>query len=473
MIMVRKLTSTLNDTTASLAEYGPRSFDTQPIPGLLLIYHPPFDVFDDRAPIRQKLVIGRSTSCGLCVRDRLISRTHFSVSPQPDGSFHVTDLKSRHGIFLNGNRIADQGIAQPGDIIRAGECLFVIVPNMSELSDPDIDAHELPLSGSFYSGALVQRLKIISKTDYHLLISGESGVGKELGAKIFAELHKKAGRRGPFIAHNAAMFAGEDDAIATLFGVSSGAFTGVEPRKGAIELSDDGVLFVDEVHSLPLRVQRSLLRFVEDGKIQKLGKSVDSQIKTDVRLICGTNLDVEQACESGELASDLVARFYRLDIAPLRRRKADIPSIFAGILESSERSDAAQKLLGDLGAELVEALCLYEYRHGNVRELQQVAAITLVLIEEGQPPQKALKSAMEEIFQKPKRPESPGIPYEPSLASGPYDKHRKEISEAFTEFGGNLSKMVRHLESIGFSCTRQGLAQALNRWGIRPIPKRK
>jgi DNA-binding NtrC family response regulator len=260
--------------------------------------------------------------------------------------------------------------------------------------------------------------------------------------------------------------------------VTRGAFTGVDARTGALEAADAGTLFLDEVHALPLRVQRSLLRFVEDGLVEPLGQTATGpRRRLDVRLVFGTNVDVEEACEKGWLAHDLVARLHRVEIPPLRERRADVPSLFLAVLRRTVDPAAAQALVRELRVEAVERLCLYDFRVGNVRELVRLAAIAAARLAEGESPVEALRGAMRDALGE--RPSTAAPPPAASShdAPGPeaassYERHKAEILAAYAEVGGNLSRMEAMLKQRGVPCTRRWLAHFLDRWGVRPIPKR-
>ena len=125
------------------------------------------------------------------------------------------------------------------------------------------------------------------------------------------------------MAHNCARSATEEEAVSTLFGVGKGVFSGVSARPGLLEQAADGILFLDEAHVLSPRVQRSLLRFAEDGVFARIGENIARQLR--LLLVLGTNLDVELATAQGFLAFDLVNRLQQVAIPPLGERRADVP----------------------------------------------------------------------------------------------------------------------------------------------------
>jgi transcriptional regulator with PAS, ATPase and Fis domain len=207
----------------------------------------------------------------------------------------------------------------------------------------------------------------VAPTDLTVLITGESGTGKEVFPKI---IHQSSARKhGPYIAVNCGAIP-EGTIDSELFGHEKGSFTGAhEARKGYFEVVDGGTIFLDEVAELPLSTQVRLLRVLETGEFFKVGSS--KVIKTDVRLVAATNVNIPEAIEKGKFRQDL---FYRLNtvpimIPPLRERKEDIHMLFRKFA-----SDFAEKYrmpvlqLSDDAARMLE-----NYRWpGNIRQLKNL-----------------------------------------------------------------------------------------------------
>ncbi|MBX4145320.1 sigma 54-interacting transcriptional regulator, partial [Ralstonia pickettii] len=164
-----------------------------------------------------------------------------------------------------------------------------------------------------------------------VLITGESGTGKELVARA---LHRHSPRaNGPFIALNTAAIP-KDLLESELFGHERGAFTGANQRKiGRVEAANGGTLFLDEIGDLPLESQASLLRFLQEGKIERLGAHVS--VPVDVRVICATHVDMDAALREGRFREDLFHRLCVLKIEepPLRARGKDIEILARHMLE--------------------------------------------------------------------------------------------------------------------------------------------
>src|SRR5690554_5374373 len=169
----------------------------------------------------------------------------------------------------------------------------------------------------------VEKAIQVAPTDISVLVTGESGVGKESIPKIIHSLsHRKHGK---YIAVNCGAIP-EGTIDSELFGHEKGAFTGATTtRKGYFEVADKGTIFLDEVGELPLPTQVRLLRVLENGEFMKVGSSKVQ--KTDVRIVAATNVNMHEAVEKGKFREDLYYRLntVQIDMPALRDRKEDIP----------------------------------------------------------------------------------------------------------------------------------------------------
>lgn len=207
----------------------------------------------------------------------------------------------------------------------------------------------------------------VAPTDVTVLISGESGTGKEVFPKI---IHQSSARKhGPYIAVNCGAIP-EGTIDSELFGHEKGSFTGAhEARKGYFEVVNGGTIFLDEVAELPLSTQVRLLRVLESGEFIKVGSS--KVIKTDVRIVAATNVNIPQAINEGKFREDL---YYRLNqvpifVPPLRDRKDDIFLLFRKFAaDSSEKYRIPVLRLSEEAKQL-----LMNFRWpGNVRQLKNI-----------------------------------------------------------------------------------------------------
>jgi Nif-specific regulatory protein len=237
------------------------------------------------------------------------------------------------------------------------------------------EKHLDSIVGSSEAVAKIQfTIRKASSSHSTVLLRGESGTGKGLVARI---IHNVSSRRnGPFIKFNCAALP-ETLAESELFGHEKGAFTGADRRKlGRFELANGGTIFLDEIGKIGLAMQAKLLRVVEDKEFERVGGT--QTIKTDVKIIAATNLDIERAIEEGTFREDL---FYRLNIiplilVPLRDRKEDIPQLAEHFI---------RKICKDLGVDtkrlapgILDLFALYDWP-GNVRELEATIHRAIVM----------------------------------------------------------------------------------------------
>lgn len=220
----------------------------------------------------------------------------------------------------------------------------------------------------------VEKAIQVAPTDISVLVTGESGVGKESIPKIIHSLsHRKHGK---YIAVNCGAIP-EGTIDSELFGHEKGAFTGATAtRSGYFEVADGGTIFLDEVGELPLPTQVRLLRVLENGEFLKVGSSKTQ--KTDVRIVAATNVKMNEAIEKGRFREDLYYRLSTVDInlPPLRERQEDIHLLFRKFA-----ADFAQKYKMPtirLDEQAIDLLLKYRWA-GNIRQLRNVAEQISVL----------------------------------------------------------------------------------------------
>ncbi len=214
----------------------------------------------------------------------------------------------------------------------------------------------------------------VAPTDSTVLITGETGTGKELIARAIHKGSQRAGKA--FISVNCAAI--PPSLIASeLFGHEKGAFTGASQRRqGRFELANSGTIFLDEVGELPGETQLALLRVLQERQFERVGGN--RAIPTDVRIIAATNRDLPAAIASGSFRADL---FYRLnvvpiDVPPLRNRSEDIPMLVEYFVK--RYADKARKKITRIDKNTLK-LCRSYHWPGNIRELQNIVERSVIL----------------------------------------------------------------------------------------------
>lgn len=225
--------------------------------------------------------------------------------------------------------------------------------------------------------ALRSLIAKISVSDCTVLITGESGSGKEVVARAIHAGSTAAAE--PFVAVNIGGLH-SDLAESELFGYEKGAFTGADARKpGLFELAGRGTIFLDEIGEMPLNLQVKLLRVLQDHRIRRLGGTRD--LPVDVRVLSATNRDIESAVAEGRFREDLYYRLnvVRIHVPPLRERTEDIQQISNFILAKiGTRMGRPPK---ELGASALERLCAYRFP-GNIRELENILERATIYVED-------------------------------------------------------------------------------------------
>jgi formate hydrogenlyase transcriptional activator len=232
----------------------------------------------------------------------------------------------------------------------------------------EIVGNSLPLR------TLLSRVSKVAPTDSSVLITGETGTGKELIARA---IHRRSPRSPrPFVGVNCAAI--PRDLIASeLFGHEKGAFTGATQRRlGRFELADGGTIFLDEVGELPGETQIALLRVLQEHEFERVGGT--QSIRTDVRVIAATNRDLDAAISAGAFRNDLLYRLnvFPIEVPPLRERREDIPVLVEYFIDRFARK--AGKNITEIKKKSLDLLEAYSWP-GNIRELQNVIERSVIV----------------------------------------------------------------------------------------------
>jgi DNA-binding NtrC family response regulator len=259
--------------------------------------------------------------------------------------------------------------------LRHGLAPLERIPSFPELKN--LRAFKDMLAGDEKMALVFHQAEIAAATDYNLLITGETGTGKDLLVRIIHKLSHRS--RGPFVAINTSASSKtlfEDD----LFGHVKGAYTGaLTDKEGFFESAQGGTLYLDEITELPRELQVKLLRAIEEKEIYRLGATAPTPL--EMRIITSTNRNIDEEIHAQRFREDL---FYRLNrshihIPPLRERKKDILPLAAHFLSIHAKQN--QKNIHSLTPGLSDRLLEYPFP-GNVRELENIIA-SAVLSEKG------------------------------------------------------------------------------------------
>lgn len=224
----------------------------------------------------------------------------------------------------------------------------------------------------------IQLARKVAMTSTTVLITGETGTGKEVFAR---SIHQESLRKNkPFVAINCSAF-GKELLESEMFGHRAGAFTGAtKDKKGLFEEADKGTLFLDELGEMPLDMQAKLLRALEQGEFLKVGDNKPTRV--DIRFVAATNRDLRKEVALGHFREDLFYRIsvFQISLPPLRERLSDIPLFATSFLEKFARQQG--KKHKGFAADCLETLSGHPWK-GNVRELKNVIERGVVLMDNG------------------------------------------------------------------------------------------
>jgi len=222
----------------------------------------------------------------------------------------------------------------------------------------------------------VEAAKKVANTDATVLLTGETGTGKEVFAQAIHQASKRS--KNNFIAVNCSAFS-KELLENELFGHKAGAFTGAtKDTKGIFQEANNGTVFLDEIGEMPLDLQAKLLRVLESGEFLKLGDN--KPIKTDVRIIAATNRDLQKEIQSGNFREDLYYRIniFNITLPALRERTVDIEELANYFL--TVFATKTNKKIKRISADYLEALKLHSWK-GNIRELRNVIERSIILVD--------------------------------------------------------------------------------------------
>ncbi len=309
---------------------------------------------------------GRSIINDLVIADKAVSGTHFEIIARDDG-YRLRDLNSRNGVFIGELRVREVYL-RPSTIFRIGHTQIQFQPleDMVEIELSKKDRFDRVIGTSANMREIFAQLEKVSPSDLTVMITGETGTGKELIARA---IHNASGRANrPFVVLDCGSIP-KELIESTLFGHEKGSFTGaVGQHHGCFEQANGGTIFLDEIGELDITLQPKLLRVLEQREIKRVGG--DRTIKVDVRVLAATNRDLRAEVNGGNFREDLYFRLsvVHVEMPPLRERPEDVPMIAQVFL----RDVASRRgITMSFSQDAMHALKGHSWP-GNVRELRNV-----------------------------------------------------------------------------------------------------
>ncbi len=315
----------------------------------------------------------------------------------------------------------------------------------------DIIGHDTTLVGT------VRLAKLAAQSNSSILITGDSGTGKELFSQAVHNASPVA--EGPFIPVNCAAIP-KDLIESELFGYAEGAFTGA--RKGGyigkFEQATGGTIFLDEIGDMPLDLQVKLLRVLQEKMIQRVGS--ERLIPISTRVVSATNRDLKKAIEKGEFREEL---FWRLNVVaiwipPLRERKIDIPRFAAFFIEKFSKANG--KRVTSIDPSVLKRLIEYSWR-GNVRELENVIEHAVLMAQTEIIAWGDIPASLKELIEDDQRRKEPLSAHAEALYRGQDESARKLLREALHQSGGDV---VAAAARLGMS--RATMYRRLRKYGL-------
>ena len=287
---------------------------------------------------------------------------------------NITYPIKRHGQVVGAIELS-QDITSVGDLRRSGNADTKEKKTEQKISRGRTSWEDI-VTRSPDLLSCIETAKIFAESNDPVMIYGETGTGKELFVE--AMVNENAERRDKYVVQNCAAIP-ENLFESILFGSTRGAFTGAENKKGLFEIADGGILFLDELNSMPLHLQPKLLRVIQDGKFRPIGSRTEK--KVDVKIIVAMNKPPMDLIQSHQLREDL---FYRLssgmiNLPPLRERKEDILLYVKYFMD--EFNKKYHKHVKGISEDMKESLLEYDWP-GNVRELKNVLDLSIKISSE-------------------------------------------------------------------------------------------
>jgi DNA-binding NtrC family response regulator len=388
-------------------------------------------VFTSPLPL---LRIGTGAGSDITLTDRSVSRCHAELRVTSEG-LRIRDLDSTNGTFVEGIRVTDASVPDGAVCGFGATRLRVSLARQLRVAPIGEEARFGRLVGASPAMRdLYGLLRAVAPSPVTVLVTGETGTGKELIAR---EIHERSARSGPFVIFDAGV-ADPEMVRADLFGHEKGAFTGaVAARKGAFREAQGGTLFLDEIGELPLELQPRLLRALEAREVAPLGS--DRHVPIDVRVVAATHRDLSEMVDAGAFREDLYHRLsvVPVHVPPLRDRTGDLPALVTHLA-----SDRVPRL----SPEAWERLANHDWP-GNVRALRNLVERWAVLHPRREISVEDLGLPTRRVGgqEAPGSAHSPGAYATPQAARTMEEVEREAIELALKRFGGNQRQAAEEL----------------------------
>lgn len=389
----------------------------RPFPGALIVFSRGRPMFH---PLVMKpnepLVLGRDLLPG---GDEKVSTRHVELRWLEGEGFSVKDLGSRNGTFLDGEKLTDEVTGASGGVLRLGQTLVVLFRDFARFTTGTVRTDGGRVVGPTMQRVL-ERVQTARREKAHLVLRGETGVGKELVAAAF-----HAAGPGPLVTFNCAHLQ-PGLAEARLFGTVRGAFSEARDTEGLFLQADGGVLFLDEVVELDAQVQAKLLRTLDSGEVQRVGEGRVQRVS--VQVVVASHQRLQDRVQSGRFRQDLLFRLnqFEVELPPLRERLEEVPWLLHSVAGPRNRA---------LHVSLVEEALLREWP-GNVRELLSATLQAVSREQEGPVLGEHLPPPM--VFEN----EAPSVASTPAR---PEDLTKQMVVDALAKADGNATLAAKHL----------------------------
>jgi transcriptional regulator with GAF, ATPase, and Fis domain len=411
---------------------------------------------------RDVVRIGTQADNDIQVADGSVSCHHAEVLRTREGVL-LKDIGSANGTFVGALKVREVYLA-PDTRFRVGhtELLYSPAEKMAEVLPSREERFEDMVGSSVVMHELFAVLERVAPTDLTVLVTGETGTGKELASRA---IHRRSRRaQGPFVVFDCGAVS-HGLLESELFGHERGAFTGaVASRPGVFESADGGTVLMDEIGELPLDLQPRFLRVLEQREVRRVGSGRTRNV--NVRIVAATNRNLREEVKAGRFREDL---YYRLavvevELPPLRRRLADVPLLVDHVLRRSGNNPGVEAV----SPEVLELFRTYAWP-GNVRELSNVVERTLPF---SHGPVLSLESLPESLRAVPIAPRLEAVP--PSfegMTPLPLKAAKEHLIFAF-ETRYLLDLLDRHHGNVSLAARaagmdRKSISRLLKKHGIR------